>query len=960
MSPEEIRIGGARQHNLQNVSLTIPRRKLVVFTGVSGSGKSSLAFDTLYAEGQRRYVESLSVYARQFLDRMEKPEVDFIEGLSPAIAIEQRTSGGNPRSTVATTTEIYDFLRLLFAHVGTARHPQTGKPLRRQTIQQIVDQILAYPEGTPVHLLAPRVENQKGEFRDILEKMKRDGFIRARIDGAIVELEHLTGLDRHKAHTLEAVIDRLKVAPAARQRLADSLETALREGSGVVTVVRGDAEGKTKDWKASTRNYDPESGHHFEELTPRHFSFNSPQGACPVCHGLGTGQVFDPDLVIPDPARPLADMPVAPWRKGNAGLAALYRNQLLAVAAHFNEPPERPWSETSELFRRVLLEGSGEETIRFEVPSAKGAKKVTDKPFEGVLPQLARLHHESTSELTRQRLQYYMVREPCRACGGARLKPEVLAVTLDIPRDPLPESLNIDRFCRLPVTEALAFLERLAPTLTATQEKVVHDVLRELRDRLGFLVETGLGYLELNRESGTLSGGEAQRIRLASQIGSRLTGVLYILDEPSIGLHQRDNDRLLAVVRRLRDLGNSVIVVEHDEDTIRAADYLVDLGPGAGVRGGRVVAAGTVAEVAANERSPTGRYLSGRDKIPVPKVRRPGTGDRLRVVGARENNLQNLTVDFPLGAMTCVTGVSGSGKSTLVNDILCRALFRHFHGSKERPGLHDRIEGLDFLDKAVVIDQSPIGRTPRSNPLTYTGAFNGIRDLFALLPSSRVRGYGPGRFSFNVAGGRCEHCEGAGVIAIEMNFLPAVYVTCEVCQGKRFNRETLEITYKGRTIADVLEMTVDDGLSFFRNIPAVSDKLEALAAVGLGYLKLGQQGTTLSGGEAQRIKLATELAKRATGRTVYLLDEPTTGLHWADIELLLTVLQKLRDAGNTLIVIEHNLHLIKCADHVIDLGPEGGREGGRVVALGTPEQVAANPASHTGRHLRDVLGPIDN
>ena len=953
MSLDEIKIGGARQHNLKNVSLTIPRQKLVVFTGVSGSGKSSLAFDTLYAEGQRRYVESLSVYARQYLDQMEKPEVDFIEGLSPAIAIEQRTSGGNPRSTVATTTEIYDFLRLLFAHAGTAHNPQTGKPLIRYTTQQIVDKILEFPEGTPVHLLAPLVEGQKGEFRDVLEKMKRDGFIRARIDGTIVEIENLTGLDRHKAHSIEAVIDRLKTAPATRQRLTDSLETALREGRGIVIVVHPGPDGKSRDWKASNQNFDPESGFHFGEMTPRHFSFNSPQGACPVCHGLGTELVFEEELVVPDPEKTLDAVPVAPWKRGNPGLAALHKSQLMTVAAHFGEPPERPWEDTSELFRRVLLHGSGEETIRFE-SLRSGKKTVVDKVWEGVLPQLSRLYEESTSEMTRQRLQNYMTRQPCRACHGARLKPEVLAVTLAAPPSP---PLNIDQFCRLPVTEAAAFLDRLEGGLTPTQQKIARDVLRELRSRLGFLIETGLGYLALNRESGTLSGGEAQRIRLASQIGAQLTGVLYILDEPSIGLHQRDNDRLLAVMRRLRDLGNTLVVVEHDEDTIRAADYLVDLGPYAGTRGGYLVAAGTVAEVMANEKSLTGRYLSGRDTIPVPKVRKPADPDRgwLRIRGARENNLQNLDVGFPLGLFICVTGVSGSGKSTLVNEILSRALFRHFHGSKERPGLHDKIEGFDYVDKVVVIDQSPIGRTPRSNPLTYTGAFNGIRDLFSMLPSSRVRGYGPGRFSFNVAGGRCEHCEGAGVIAIEMNFLPAVYVPCEVCQGKRFNRETLEITYKGRTIADVLEMTVDDGLTFFRNIPAVSDKLEALASVGLGYLRLGQQGTTLSGGEAQRVKLAAELAKKATGRTVYLMDEPTTGLHWADIELLLRVLDKLRDAGNTLVIIEHNLHLIKCADYVIDLGPEGGAGGGRIVAVGTPEAVAANPASYTGRYLKTVL-----
>ncbi len=955
MSANEIRIGGARQHNLKNVSVTIPRGKLVVFTGVSGSGKSSLAFDTLYAEGQRRYVESLSVYARQFLDQLEKPDVDFIEGLSPAIAIEQRTSGGNPRSTVATTTEIYDFLRLLFAHIGTPHHPETGKPLKRETVQQIADRVLALPEGTPVQLLAPLISEQKGEFRDIVEKMKRDGYIRARIDGTVTEIENLTGLDRNKVHTIEAVIDRLKVVPGARQRLAESLETALREGRGVVTVLRHDADGRTREWKASNRSFDPETGAHFEEMTPRHFSFNSPQGACPVCHGLGVGQVFDAALVVPDLEATLEEMPIAPWRRGNAGMAALYKAQLAAVADHFGVLADRKWCETPERFRHVMLNGSGDDPIRFAV-----GKKVSERPFEGVLPQLGRLYRESESELTRQRLSRFMTRETCGACGGARLKKEVLAVTLAAePADPSlpPEILNIDGLCRLSVEAALGFVARLEKTFNAEQEKIGRDILRELKGRLGFLVEVGLGYLELNRESGTLSGGEAQRIRLAAQIGSRLTGVLYILDEPSIGLHQRDNDRLLTVLRQLRDLGNSVIVVEHDDDTIRAADYLVDLGPFAGVRGGQIVAAGTVAEVEASERSLTGRYLSGRDRIEVPKARmHPRPGQWLKVIGARENNLRKIDAAFPLGLFTCVTGVSGSGKSTLVNDVLCRALFRHFHGAKERPGLHDRIEGCDFLDKVVVIDQSPIGRTPRSNPLTYTGAFNGIRDLFAQLPSSRVRGYGAGRFSFNVAGGRCEHCEGGGMKVIEMNFLPPVYVPCDVCGGRRFNRETLEITFKGRTIADVLEMTVDEGLSLFRNIPSVGDKLEALASVGLGYIRLGQQGTTLSGGEAQRIKLAAELAKKATGRTVYLLDEPTTGLHWADVELLLGVLGKLRDAGNTLIVIEHNLHLIKCADYVIDLGPEGGKAGGRIIATGTPEEIAEHPGSFTGRYLKGVLG----
>jgi len=950
MAMEEIRIGGARQHNLKNVSLTLPRNALVVFTGVSGSGKSSLAFDTLYAEGQRRYVESLSTYARQYLEQMEKPDVDFIEGLSPAIAIEQRTAGGNPRSTIATTTEIHDFLRLLFAHLGQPHHPTTGKPMRRWSVQQMVDRVLAAKEGTPVQILAPVIHQQKGEFRDTVEKLRREGFVRARMDGRIVELEQPPRLDKARAHTIEAVIDRLKVSDSIKTRLTDSLELALKTGNGVVTVLFGPPDAITEELTLSNQNFDPETGYRYAEITPRHFSFNSPQGACPVCDGLGTESVFDPALLIPDGTVALEEMPVAPWRRSAPALAKMYRGQLTALAAAYNEPMSRPYRECGDAFQNALLHGSDGEKISFT--STRNSKTVvTERPFDGIVAQLTRLYAESKSELTRYRLNQFMSRITCRTCAGARLRPDVLAVTLG---GPPGTGLNIAQFSHLSIDAAQRWLETWS--LAPQEEKIGGEVRREILQRLGFLNRVGLGYLTLDRESGTLSGGEAQRIRLATQIGSKLTGVLYILDEPSIGLHQRDNERLLETLRELRDLGNTVIVVEHDEDTIRAADYLVDLGPQAGARGGQIVAAGTVAEVLANPKSLTGQFLNGAQSIRVPKVRLKAQNGWIRVMNARENNLKNVTVGFPAGLMTCVTGVSGSGKSTLVNDVLCRALFRHFYHAKEAPGAHEGIDGLDLIDKAIVIDQTPIGRTPRSNPLTYTGAFNAIRDLFAHLPSSRVRGYGPGRFSFNVKGGRCEHCEGDGVIKIEMNFLPPVYVTCEACSGRRFNRETLEITYKGLNIADVLEMTVDDGLNFFRNVPAAADKLEALASVGLGYLHLGQQATTLSGGEAQRVKLAAELAKRAKGRTMYILDEPTSGLHFADIEQLLQVLFKLRNAGNTLVIIEHQLDVIKCADYVIDLGPEGGEGGGQIVAKGTPEFVAAQPGSHTGRFLGKVLG----
>ncbi len=946
---EVIRIGGARQHNLKNVHLTFPRNRLVVITGVSGSGKSSLAFDTLYAEGQRRYVESLSTYARQFLEQMEKPDVDFIEGLSPAIAIEQRNSGGNPRSTIATTTEIFDFLRLLFAHLGQPHHPDTGKPLKRWTVQQIVDFVMSRPEGTPVQILAPVVSGEKGEFRDVVERLRRDGFVRARFDGVVHDLEQPPRLEKGKAHKIDAVVDRIKVGSGTASRVNDSIELALKAGHGVVILLFGPPDGKLDEVVLSTQNFDPETGYRFSEVTPRHFSFNSPQGACPICDGLGTEADFDAELVIPDGSVKLKEMPVAPWRRGSAALMKLYRQQMEGLATAFNEPIDRPYRECGDDFQRALLEGTGDEPIRIQVK--RGGNLVTqERPFEGVIPGLRRLYSESDSELTRHRLSQYMARTKCKTCHGKRLRPEVLAVTLG---GAPGTGVNIAEFCQFSINKASEWLRKL--TLTGEEEKINGEVRKEILERLGFLEQVGLGYLTLNRESGTLSGGEAQRIRLATQIGSKLTGVLYILDEPSIGLHQRDNERLLETLRQLRDLGNTVVVVEHDEDTIRAADYLVDMGPQAGVRGGQVVAAGTVAEVEAHEHSVTGQFLRGSQGIRVPKARTKPSGDWLRVINARENNLKGITVGFPIGLMTCVTGVSGSGKSTLVNDVLCRALFRHFYKAKDVPGRFERLEGLELVDKAIVIDQTPIGRTPRSNPLTYTGAYNGIRDLFSGLPSSRVRGYEPGRFSFNVKGGRCEHCEGDGVRKIEMNFLPPVYVTCEVCAGKRFNRETLEITYKGLNIADILGLTVDDGLNFFRNVPGVADRLEALVQVGLGYLRLGQQATTLSGGEAQRIKLAAELAKKSTGRTVYIFDEPTSGLHFADIAQLLQVLFKLRNGGNTLIVIEHQLDVIKCADYVIDLGPEGGEGGGEVLVKGAPEVVAAFPGSHTGKYLKSML-----
>jgi excinuclease ABC subunit A len=1016
MSKEFIRIGGAREHNLKNLTLEIPRDKLVVITGLSGSGKSSLAFDTIYAEGQRKYVESLSAYARQFLDQMQKPEVDYIEGLSPAIAIEQRTSGMNPRSTVATTTEIYDYLRLLYAHVGQAHCPDTGEPIVAQTTSDIVDKILSLPERTKVMLLAPVVSGQKGEFRDVIERLQREGFVRARVDGDLVELTDpnvRVRLDAKQSHTIEAVVDRLVMEEKVRVRLQDSVETALRWGSGVIVTLHQLPDSKVQSPKSrvaplsrpsanlsrsdgekdgvrgasvqsegwietlhSNRMYSPGTGKSYEKPTPKHFSFNSPNGACPVCHGLGQKMIFDEGLVVPDADKTLEEGAVLPWRRGGKRMVIYYKAMLKAVASHFGQSMEKPYKELPEDFKCTLLHGSGDVEIPFQFWRA-GKSSTVKRPFEGVLPNMERLYAESESEFTRNRLKAFMSPQFCDACEGKRLRPEILAVTLsnaecgvqnaelpargDIPHSARRSSqskipgLSIMDVCLLSVNKADEFFALLK--LTEFQLKIAGEVIKEIRARLGFLKNVGLGYLTLNRESGSLSGGEAQRIRLATQIGAGLVGVLYILDEPSIGLHQRDNDRLLETLKGLRDLGNSVLVVEHDADTICAADHILDLGPGAGVHGGEVVAVGSLEQIKANRRSLTGRYLTGDLSISIPRERKKPDKDRgtIEIIGASENNLKNVNARIPIGLFTCVTGVSGSGKSTLVDDTLRRALMRKFYGSKERPGAHKEIKNYEGLEKIVVIDQTAIGRTPRSNPATYTGMFNAIRDLFARLPTAKVRGYESGRFSFNVKGGRCEKCQGDGLIKIEMNFLPPVYVTCENCNGKRYNRETLEIAYKGLNISDVLNLTVDEAVSFFRAVPQIYDPCLTLAEVGLGYIRLGQSGITLSGGEAQRIKLAAELSRKHTGRTLYILDEPTTGLHFHDVSKLLEVLFKLRASGNTLLVIEHNLDVIKMADWVIDLGPEGGDGGGNIVLQGTPEQLAACAESHTGRYLRAVL-----
>jgi excinuclease ABC subunit A len=945
MSQDAIVITGAREHNLKHVNVSLPRERLTVITGVSGSGKSSLAFDTLFAEGQRRYVESLSAYARQFINQMQKPDVEHITGLSPAIAIEQRTAGSNPRSVVATTTEIHDYLRLLFAHIGQAHCPRCGKAVARQSAEEIVERLLRLTTGTKVVLLAPLVSGKKGRHADALAGIQKEGFVRARIDGELYELEAAPELDKNRAHTIETVIDRLVVGGDIRARLTDSVELALAHGHGLLIAQCRAPNGEWHDTLLSELNACAECGISFEELTPRHFSFNSPYGACPTCSGLGTHLVFDEALVVADPTLALDKGAIPLWRSGGRRLIIYYKGLLRAVARHYGFSLDTPFGELPERIRAIVLYGSGEETLVFGHWRG-GAAHTYEKPFEGVIPNLQRRYETTDSDFTRRRLRDAMSRQCCPTCRGARLKPEIAACTV--------HDRSIVDICRLSIREADAFFAGLA--LTAQELKIAGDVLKEIRRRLRFLVDVGLDYLTLDRESGTLSGGEAQRLRLATQIGSGLTGVLYVLDEPTIGLHPRDNERLIGILKALRDRGNTVVVVEHDEQMIRAADYVLDMGPGAGRHGGEVVAAGPTAEVLAGD-SLTAAYLAGRRGIATPDARHAAGKAQLTIAGASANNLKNITVGIPLGCFVCVTGVSGSGKSTLVDDILRRALFRHFYGAKDRPGPHRSIQGLEQLDKAIVIDQSPIGRTPRSNPATYTGAFSPMRELFAQLPESKVRGYKSGRFSFNVKGGRCETCKGDGILKLEMHFLPDVYVTCERCRGARYNRETLEVRYAGKSIADVLAMTIDAALEFFANVPAIERRLRTLAQVGLGYLQLGQAATTLSGGEAQRVKLAAELSKRDTGKTFYLLDEPTTGLHFADTERLLHVLLRLRDAGNTVLVIEHNVDVIKCADYIIDLGPDGGDAGGQVVASGTPEAVAACEASYTGHFLRRVLKP---
>ena len=940
---QSIVVTGARQHNLKNVSVEIPRDRLVVITGLSGSGKSSLAFDTLYAEGQRRYVESLSAYARQFLEQMEKPDVDSIEGLSPAIAIEQKTTSKNPRSTVGTVTEIYDYLRLLFARIGTPYCYNCGRAITPQTIQQIVDRILQLPANRRIHVLAPIVRGRKGEYRKELIDLRKAGFVRARIDATLRDLADDITLAKNVKHTIEVLVDRLVVRPGIEKRLADSLEVAFRYGDDVAKIeVLGDGGQEQEEILFSQKFACVHCGISYPELTPRMFSFNNPYGACQTCSGLGTSLYFDPELIVPNDTLSLAQGAIAAWEKKSGGPAS--RQFLLeGLARHYRFDLNTPFKKLPERAKKAILFGT-EEEIDF-VYQKETRRYEFRRPFEGVIANLDRRLKETDSEWVREELDRFMNARPCAACKGARLKPEALAVRM--------HGKSIIEVTAMSVKEAVAFFSSLE--LTPQEEQIGHRILKEIVERLHFMAQVGLDYLALDRTAATLSGGEGQRIRLATQIGSSLVGVVYILDEPSIGLHQRDNARLLTTLKRLRDLGNTVLVVEHDRDAILAADHVIDMGPGAGVQGGEIVAQGTPAQIMSDPHSLTGKYLAGVMEIAIPSRRRAGNGWVLSIKGARQNNLQNVTVDIPLGTMTCVTGVSGSGKSSLVIDTLYRAMAQRFYGAKDKAGVHDDIAGWQLLDKVIDIDQAPIGRTPRSNPATYTGLFTHIRDLFAQLPESRVRGYGPGRFSFNVKGGRCEACGGDGVIAIEMHFLPDVYVTCEVCSGRRYNRETLEAQYKGKSIAEVLDLTVGQALEFLGNVPPIRHKLDTLRDVGLDYVHLGQSATTLSGGEAQRIKLAKELSRRATGRTLYILDEPTTGLHFDDIRRLLGVLSRLVDAGNTVVIIEHNLDVIKTADHVIDLGPDGGDRGGRVVAVGTPEDVARSPESYTGAFLRPLL-----
>ncbi len=936
---EFIRIRGARTHNLKNINLDLPRNKLVVITGLSGSGKSSLAFDTLYAEGQRRYVESLSAYARQFLQLMEKPDVDLIEGLSPAISIEQKATSHNPRSTVGTVTEIHDYLRLLYARVGDPQCPEHGITLAAQTVSQMVDAVLALPEDTKLMIMAPLVVGRKGENLELFAELRAQGFVRVRVDGKVHEIDAVPKLDKNKKHTIEVVVDRLKVRMDAKQRLAESFETALRHADGRALAVEMDT---GKEHLFSARFACPICSYALPELEPRLFSFNNPMGACPSCDGLGQITFFDPARVVAFPHLSLASGAIKGWDKRNQ----FFFMMLQSLAMHYGFDLDTPWESLPERIHDVLLNGSGREAIAFQTLAPRGGFATKRYPFEGVLANMARRYHESDSMAVREELAKYQNNKACPACEGTRLREEARHVMVgDAP---------IFKVSAMPLKQALAFFQTL--TLDGQRAQIADKIVKEIIARVGFLNNVGLDYLSLDRSADTLSGGESQRIRLASQIGSGLTGVMYVLDEPSIGLHQRDNDRLLATLKHLRDIGNSVLVVEHDEDAIRAADYVVDMGPGAGVHGGEIVAEGTPEEIRMSEDSLTGQYLSGRRAIGIPKKRRvPDPERHLVLTGASGNNLQNVTLDLPLGLFVCITGVSGSGKSTLINDTLYAATARHLYGSSAEPAPHTDIHGLEFFDKVISVDQSPIGRTPRSNPATYTGLFTPIRELFAGVPESRTRGYGPGRFSFNVKGGRCEACQGDGVIKVEMHFLPDIYVPCDVCHGARYNRETLEVHYKGKTIRDVLEMTIEAAAEFFDAVPVVKRKLQTLMDVGLGYIRLGQSATTLSGGEAQRVKLSLELSKRDTGRTLYILDEPTTGLHFADIDLLMKVLQRLADAGNSVVVIEHNLDVIKTADWLIDLGPEGGAGGGLIIAEGTPEAVADNPASHTGKYLQPVL-----
>ena len=936
---ESIKIEGARAHNLKNINVEIPRDKLVVVTGLSGSGKSSLAFDTIYAEGQRRYVESLSAYARQFLGQMDKPDVDNIEGLSPAISIDQKTTSHNPRSTVGTVTEVYDYLRLLYARAGRPHCPNCGKPIAQQSVDQMVDAIMTQPEGTKLLIMAQLVRGKKGEHRKVLDQIRRDGYVRVRIDGELRDLGEEIALEKQKKHTIEIVVDRLVVRAGTESRLTDSLETALRAGGGVVyvQVVDGDTLMFSENFACI------DCGISLPEIAPRMFSFNSPFGACPVCTGLGSHKEFDEELVVPDKTLSVADGVFAPLSKnpnsyGMRAISALLR------AHDYDEHTQ--WNRMDKKMQKMLLYGS-DEYVSFQYTNMFGEEKEYNVPYEGVLPALARRYRETDSEEMRESYEDYMTDTPCTACHGARLKPETLAVTVG--------GKSIAELTALTIREADAFLTEAEKSFSPREAKIAVEILKEIHARLHFLLDVGLDYLTLSRAAGTLSGGEAQRIRLATQIGSGLMGVLYILDEPSIGLHQRDNNRLLATLRHLRDLGNTLIVVEHDEDTMHAADHIIDIGPGAGEHGGEVVAEGTAAEIMKNPASITGQYLARKKFIPVPSERRKGNGNVLEIVGASENNLKEINVKFPLGTLTLVTGVSGSGKSTLVNEILYRGVASRLYRAKGKPGKHKKIKGLEHIDKVINIDQQPIGRTPRSNPATYTGVFDAIRDLFSQVSESRMRGYKAGRFSFNVKGGRCEACRGDGILKIEMQFLPDVYVPCEVCKGARYNRETLEVHYKGKTIAEVLDMTIDEAVTFFQNVPRIARKLEIIRDVGLGYIRLGQPATTLSGGEAQRVKLATELSKRSTGKTLYILDEPTTGLHAADIHKLLVILQRLVDGGDTVVVIEHNLDVIKAADHVIDLGPEGGVRGGTIVAQGTPEQIVKTAASYTGKFLKPLL-----